>query len=60
MSAQTGFTGVTSVTGASKYTPLERDNKKLKKQKKIYENRISSLQTQLSEIQLIVPELMSK
>ncbi|KAL7496542.1 hypothetical protein ACHAWT_005007 [Skeletonema menzelii] len=53
-------TGMTSITGLSKLGPVERDNKKLKKQKKIYENRISSLQTQLSEIQLIVPELMSK
>ncbi len=60
VSAQTGLTGVTSITGVSKLGPVERDNKKLKKQKKIYENRISSLQTQLSEIQLIVPELMSK
>ena len=60
VSAYTGYTGVSSVTGASKFSPLERDNKKLKKQKKIYENRIASLQTQLSEIQLIVPELMSK
>ena len=60
ISGQTGFTGASSVTGASKLTPMERDNKKLKKQKRIYENRISSLQTQLSEIQLIVPELMSK
>jgi len=59
-SVYTGYTGASSVTGASKFTPLERDNKKLKKQKKIYENRIASLQTQLSEIQLIVPELMSK
>lgn len=60
VSVHTGYTGVSSVTGASRFTPLERDNKKLKKQKKIYENRIASLQTQLSEIQLIVPELMSK
>ena len=59
-SIMSGYTGVSSVTGASRYTPMERDNKKLKKQKKIYENRIASLQTQLSEIQLIVPELMSK
>jgi hypothetical protein len=54
------MTGVTSVTGKSRLTPLERDNKKLKKQKKVYENRIASLQLQLSEIQQIVPELMSK
>ena len=54
------MTGVTSVTGKSRLTPLERDNKKLKKQKKVYENRIASLQLQLSEIQKIVPELMSK
>ena len=59
-SLKSGYTGASSVTGASKYTPLERDNKKLTKQKKIYENRIKSLQTQLSEIQQIVPELMSK
>jgi hypothetical protein len=54
------LSGVTSITGKSKLTPLERDNKKLKKQKKVYETRISSLQTQLSDIQQIVPELMSK
>jgi hypothetical protein len=54
------MTGVTSITGKSKLTPLERDNKKLKKQKKVYETRISSLQSQLSDIQQIVPELMSK
>ena len=54
------MTGVSSITGASRMTPLERDNKKLKKQKKVYETRIASLQTQLSEIQQIVPELMSK
>ena len=54
------MTGVSSITGASRLTPLERDNKKLKKQKKVYETRIASLQTQLSEIQQIVPELMSK
>lgn len=54
------LTGVTSITGKSKLTPLERDNKKLKKQKKVYETRISSLQSQLSDIQQIVPELMSK
>ena len=54
------MTGVSNITGASRLTPLERDNKKLKKQKKVYETRIASLQTQLSEIQQIVPELMSK
>lgn len=54
------MTDVTTITGASQQTPLERDNKKLTKQKRVYENRIESLQTQLSEIQLIVPELMSK
>ncbi|KAL7553561.1 hypothetical protein ACHAWF_016859 [Thalassiosira exigua] len=54
------MTGVSAITGASRLTPLERDNKKLKKQKKVYETRIASLQTQLSEIQQIVPELMSK
>ena len=54
------MTGVSAITGASCLTPLERDNKKLKKQKKVYENRIASLQIQLSEIQQIVPELMSK
>jgi len=54
------MTGVSAVTGASRLTPLERDNRKLKKQKKVYETRIASLQTQLSEIQQIVPELMSK
>merc|ERR1712194_909385 len=52
--------GIAGGTGASRLTPLERDNKKLKKQKKVYETRIASLQTQLSEIQQIVPELMSK
>lgn len=45
------MTGVSAITGASRLTPLERDNKKLKKQKKVYETRIASLQTQLSEIQ---------
>ncbi len=54
------MTGVTSITGKSRLAPLERDNRKLKKQKKVYENRIASLQLQLSEIQQIVPELMSK
>ena len=54
------MTGVSAISGASRLTPLERDNKKLKKQKKVYETRIASLQTQLSEIQQIVPELMSK
>ena len=54
------LTGVTSITGKSRLPPLERDNKKLKKQKKVYENRIAALQLQLSEIQKIVPELMSK
>lgn len=54
------MSGMSAISGASRLTPLERDNKKLKKQKKLYENRISSLQTQLSEIQQIVPELMSK
>ncbi len=52
--------GVSSITGKSHISPLERDNKRLKKQKKVYETRITSLQTQLSEIQQIVPELMSK
>ncbi|KAL9184958.1 hypothetical protein ACHAXT_002735 [Thalassiosira profunda] len=56
----TQMTGVSTITGSSRLTPLERDNKKLKKQKKVYETRIASLQTQLSEIQQIVPELMSK
>jgi len=54
------LTGVSSITGMSRLNPMERDNKKLKKQKKVYESRIASLQTQLSEIQQIVPELMSK
>ena len=54
------MSGVSAISGASKLTPMERDVKKLRKQKKLYENRISSLQTQLSEIQQIVPELMSK
>jgi len=54
-----GTVGTTGTTG-QRMTPLERDNKKLKKQKKVYETRIASLQTQLSEIQQIVPELMSK
>jgi chromosome segregation ATPase len=54
------MTGVTSITGKSRLTPLERDNKKLKKQKRVYESRITSLQTQLSDIQQIVPELMTK
>eukprot|EP00804_Cyclotella_cryptica_P016258 CCRYP_005737-RI/>CCRYP_005737-RI protein AED:0.08 eAED:0.08 QI:355/0.88/0.9/1/0.66/0.5/10/517/1306 len=54
------MSGVSAISGASKLTPLERDNKKLRKQKILFENRISSLQTQLSEIQQIVPELMSK
>ena len=58
--ASSRMTGVSSITGASKLTPMERDNRKLKKQKKVYETRIASLQTQLSEIQQIVPELMSK
>ncbi|EJK43724.1 hypothetical protein THAOC_37791 [Thalassiosira oceanica] len=58
--ASSRMTGVSSITGASRLTPLERDNRKLKKQKKVYETRIASLQTQLSEIQQIVPELMSK
>ena len=58
--SMSSMTGVSSISGASKLTPLERDNKKLKKQKKVYETRIASLQTQLSEIQQIVPELMSK
>ncbi len=55
-----GSMGASSITGKSLLTPAERDNKKLKKQKKVYETRIASLQTQLSEIQQIVPELMSK
>lgn len=86
-SAASSMSGVSAVTGASQMHPLERDNKKLKKQKLLYENRvsffnafaglllptllicafcnlcyqkISSLQTQLSEIQQIIPELMSK
>mmetsp|Transcript_33041 Transcript_33041/g.69347 ORF Transcript_33041/g.69347 Transcript_33041/m.69347 type:complete len:1474 (+) Transcript_33041:52-4473(+) len=59
-SGGSSMTGVSSITGISRLTPLERDNKKLKKQKKVYETRIASLQTQLSEIQQIVPELMSK
>lgn len=59
-SSGSSMTGVSTVSGASRLTPLERDNKKLKKQKKVYETRIASLQTQLSEIQQIVPELMSK
>ena len=59
-SGYSSMTGVSAITGASRLTPLERDNKKLKKQKKVYETRIASLQTQLSEIQQIVPELMSK
>jgi chromosome segregation ATPase len=52
------LTDMTTTTGASQQT--ERDNMKLKKQKRVYEARIESLQTQLSEIQQIVPELMSK
>lgn len=53
-------TGGSVMSGNNRLSPLERDNKKLKKQKKVYETRIASLQTQLSEIQQIVPELMSK
>jgi len=60
LSVGTGNSSIAGGTGASRLTPLERDNKKLKKQKKVYETRIASLQTQLSEIQQIVPELMSK
>ena len=59
-SSGSGSMGVSSITGKSLLAPVERDNKKLKKQKKVYETRIASLQTQLSEIQQIVPELMSK
>ncbi len=53
-------TGTSNITGASMLSPIERENKKLKKAKKIYENRVASLQTQLAEIQQIVPELMAK
>lgn len=54
------MTDVTTTTGASQQTLTERENTKLRKQKRVYEARIESLQTQLSEIQQIVPELMSK
>jgi chromosome segregation ATPase len=40
-SAASSMSGVSAVTGASQMHPLERDNKKLKKQKLLYENRVS-------------------
>ena len=54
------MTDVTTTTVTSQQTLTERENARLKKQKRVYEARIESLQTQLSEIQQIVPELMSK
>lgn len=54
------MTDVTSTTANSQQTLTERENLKLRKQKRVYEGRIESLQNQLSEIQQIVPELMSK
>lgn len=42
-SASSGsMSGMSVISGASKMTPLERDNKKLRKQKVLYENRVSS------------------
>lgn len=62
VSAFSNFSGMDSSveSGMSGMDPLEKENRTLKKQKNLYENRISSLQMQLSEIQKIVPELMSK
>ncbi len=54
------MTDMTTTTATSQQTLTERENARLKKQKRVYEARIDSLQTQLSEIQQIVPELMSK
>lgn len=34
------MSGVSAISGASKLTPLERDNKKLRKQKILFENRV--------------------
>jgi hypothetical protein len=36
------ISGVSAISGASKLAPLERDNKKLRKQKILFENRVSS------------------
>ena len=40
-STTSDMSGVSAISGASKMHPLERDNKKLKKQKVLYENRVS-------------------
>ena len=61
--SKSSTTGASSIiSGAIKLmtSPEERDNEKLKRQRKVYEARIASLQSQLSAIQQIVPELMSK